>query len=449
MSSPKMRAPASHQETEYAQVERVLNSTTFRNCDVLRRLLRFLADTAIAGEADQLKEYTIGIALGKPSTYDPREDSAVRIQVGRLRQKLAEYYKEEGKNDPILIDVPKGQFNIKWEARAIAPSVVSPIEAPAEKPAQIAMPSPARRNSLVPWIVAAVFAVWAIMATVSWLQDRGDAATMRKAWTPELQQLWQPLLESNRPIVVATSSPLFVGFPGNGFFRDQTINNWQDAVNSPRVAAVRKALGNPPIVERYYYSGTGELNALFHLGKLLNFTGHQVTTARSSQISWQQMVDNNVLLIGPPRTFGDQLHKLPVNVDFTMKEDGIHDTKPKAGQPTLYADAYPSMLNAGATEPDDGEVYALVSRMPGPLGAGDIQTFSSNHSPGTLGAIQWFTTPGFARELVKRLRGSDGNLPRYFQLILKVKYRDAVPTEITYVTHRELKIEKSTGSLKD
>src|SRR5215472_14278357 len=103
-------------EVTQAEIERILHSETFRNSEVLRRLLRFLAEKSIAGEADQLKEYTIGIdALGKPSTYDPRQDSGVRIQVGRLRQKLAEYYRLEGKDDLVIIDLPKGRFKLSWE----------------------------------------------------------------------------------------------------------------------------------------------------------------------------------------------------------------------------------------------------------------------------------------------------------------------------------------------
>ena len=64
---------AFQEEATYAQLERVPSSATFRNSEVLRRLLRFLTEKTIAGEADQLKEYMIGIdALGKPESYDPR-----------------------------------------------------------------------------------------------------------------------------------------------------------------------------------------------------------------------------------------------------------------------------------------------------------------------------------------------------------------------------------------
>src|ERR1019366_369960 len=113
------------EDVSRAQVERILQSETFRSAEVLRHLLRFLADKSIEGEADQLKEYSIGLdALGKPPTYDPRHDAIVRIQVGRLRQKLADYYRTEGKEDPVGIDLPKGHFKLIWEPRP-SPAVVS------------------------------------------------------------------------------------------------------------------------------------------------------------------------------------------------------------------------------------------------------------------------------------------------------------------------------------
>src|SRR5580693_4026368 len=105
-------------EAAREQVNRILASDTLRASEVLRRLLRFLADKTFSGEADQLKEYSVGLdALGKPPTYDPRQDSVVRLQASRLRQKLDEYYRGEGGNDPLTIELPKGRFKISWQPR--------------------------------------------------------------------------------------------------------------------------------------------------------------------------------------------------------------------------------------------------------------------------------------------------------------------------------------------
>jgi hypothetical protein len=66
--------------TAEEQIHRILTSDTFRSAEALRKLLRFLADRLAAGDADQLKEYSVGVdGLGKTADYDPRQDSTVRI----------------------------------------------------------------------------------------------------------------------------------------------------------------------------------------------------------------------------------------------------------------------------------------------------------------------------------------------------------------------------------
>src|SRR5579862_9109784 len=129
-------------EAAREQVDRILASDTLRASEVLRRMLRFLADKTFSGEADQLKEYSIGLdALGKPPTYDPRQDSGVRLQASRLRQKLDEYYRGEGSNDPVTIELPRGGFKVAWRPRSEGISTAAvPVAA---VPGPLAQPVPA------------------------------------------------------------------------------------------------------------------------------------------------------------------------------------------------------------------------------------------------------------------------------------------------------------------
>src|SRR5258708_2750527 len=114
-------------EATRAQVERIFQSKAFRSSDVLRRLLSYLVDASLSGTADDLKEYTVAVdALNKPSSYDPRQESAVRMQVARLRQKLTEYYRTEGADDPIVVDLPKGGFKVVFELRKAPFEQVAP-----------------------------------------------------------------------------------------------------------------------------------------------------------------------------------------------------------------------------------------------------------------------------------------------------------------------------------
>ena len=83
-------------------------------------------------------------------------------------------------------------------------------------------------------------------------------------------------------------------------------------------------------------------------------------------------------------------------------------------------------------------MYAVVTHQPGLLGSGDVLSFSCNHSPGTLAAVEWITEPNLAKGLLSKLRKANGEIPRCFQLVLHVKYKDAVPTEVSCVMHSQL-----------
>src|SRR5207237_2205147 len=104
------------------QVRRILVSKAFRTSEVHRNLLSYLAEKSLSGEADGLKEYTVGLdVFAKPESYDPRQESVVRMHMARVRQKLAEYYRTDGIDDAIVVDLPKGAFKVTFEPRAATP----------------------------------------------------------------------------------------------------------------------------------------------------------------------------------------------------------------------------------------------------------------------------------------------------------------------------------------
>src|SRR5215470_7713834 len=106
------------------QIQRIVSSKAFKTSEVHRNLFNYLAEKSLAGEAHNLKEYTVGLdVFGKPASYDPRQESVVRMHVGRLRQKLAEYYRTEGVDDPVVVELPKGGFGLTFESRPVRDAV--------------------------------------------------------------------------------------------------------------------------------------------------------------------------------------------------------------------------------------------------------------------------------------------------------------------------------------
>jgi len=92
-------------------LERILCSASLSHSPQLQRFLRFIVAETLAGHGDRLKEYVVGVeAFGRPSGYDPRLDSLVRVEAKRLREAMENYYSDEGKEEPVRIDFLKGSY---------------------------------------------------------------------------------------------------------------------------------------------------------------------------------------------------------------------------------------------------------------------------------------------------------------------------------------------------
>src|ERR1051326_5099392 len=92
-------------------VQRIVCSAPFQKSTRLRELLQYLVEQTLHGNAHELTEQHIGNALfHKPSDYSPLEDSSGRVHGRQLRFKLHEYFNEDGRNEPTILEIPKGAY---------------------------------------------------------------------------------------------------------------------------------------------------------------------------------------------------------------------------------------------------------------------------------------------------------------------------------------------------
>jgi CheY-like chemotaxis protein len=101
----------------------MLQCRLFRHSPRLSRFFIFTVEQALAGAEQRLKEYSIALEVfGKPETFDPRMDSAVRVAARQLRAKIDLYYLTEGAQDPVLIRYRPGDYIPKFYSRMDVPS---------------------------------------------------------------------------------------------------------------------------------------------------------------------------------------------------------------------------------------------------------------------------------------------------------------------------------------
>lgn len=366
-------------EANQTQIQRIIQSKAFRTSEVHRHLLQYLADKSLSGAADSLKEYTVGLdVFSKPASYDPRQESVVRMHVARLRQKLADYYRTEGANDLVIVEVPKGGFKVTFETREVA----------AEPPAPVAAdpPAPTRRKERILSALLATAAACALaLGILAW--RRGPAPPDR---APELQQLWGPILNTNRPLMICLAT-------SNGS------------------------------------AGEGTASGAFLLGQFLAHRKDNVLLTRTDQLAMPEVLMDNVIFLGP--VWGNrQVEALAKDQPLVLEPDGIHNLNPRPGEPALIPDQAPG----GPSPKDVEETHALISHVPGLYGNGDILYLSGNRISSTLAAVRALTDPALAHELIVKLKSPDGTLPRFYQMVLRVQSMDSMPIQVSYMFHRDL-----------
>ena len=117
-----------------AALERILASRCFQQAGRASDFLRFVVEQTLAGGGQRLKGYTIGVEVfGRPADFDAQSDALVRVEAGRLRRRLVEYYASEGIADPVRIRLPRGTYAVDYDfACAAEQTHPKPAAAPEE-----------------------------------------------------------------------------------------------------------------------------------------------------------------------------------------------------------------------------------------------------------------------------------------------------------------------------
>ena len=129
-----------------AQLERIAASPVFAHAGRMSRLLAYLVEAELAGDGARLNQSRIAIdVFGRNETFDPSVDSIVRVEIGRLRNKLREYYATDGRDDAIVFELPKGRYRPSVRFGDAALARAPPSDAPGAELTEQRDRSPGRR----------------------------------------------------------------------------------------------------------------------------------------------------------------------------------------------------------------------------------------------------------------------------------------------------------------
>ena len=100
-----------------AELQRIIASPGFRARKLIKKFLHYVVQESLAGRGEQLNQYTIAVnALGKTADFSPIYNPIVRIEAGRLRKLLDDYYSDVGHLNTVMIRMPKGSYQVEFQA---------------------------------------------------------------------------------------------------------------------------------------------------------------------------------------------------------------------------------------------------------------------------------------------------------------------------------------------
>lgn len=402
------------------QVEKLANSHVLHGSESLRKLLRYLARHAIEHPGTPLKEYQIATEeFGRPPDFDPAVDSMVRVQAGRLRAKLAEYYAAEGAEDPIRIELPKGTYTLSFHPHQPGDSHPHASSAAEDK-----LPRVTSAGVPFKWLVAVIILsvlLAASLAAIFILRRGAPLATEVNAEpaATSLQIFWKPFLHGPDEPWVVFSNAAFVGRPETGI-------RYYNPARDPKEAVWD------------HYTGVGEVLAVHDLDQVFSTLHRTLRVKRGSLFSLDDAKSNDLIFVGSPSE-NLTLLELPGTHEFVFRrldsgprkgDLAVANVHPQAGEPKFYL-ASPS---SGPITED----YAVIGFVPGldpshsVLIAAGITTF------GTEGAVEYICRPDSLSELLLRLSVSDTGELRPFEALLHVRITKGVPVEAELVSLRKI-----------
>jgi hypothetical protein len=380
----------------------------------MREFLLYVSDCALRDAAGEATEQQIGIhVFGRLAGYNSSEDSIVRTHARLLRQKLTEYFADEGISEAIILEIPKGHYLPLFHEREVA--LRQPVRATPNVPAANAPSEPYTREqqrAFIPWKLMAGLGILVLFLAVAvrWWKIKATVNTSASAVnTSAVEEFWKPFMTNNSSLVIY-SNALFTGNSTNGL-----------KYASPQDSEENLKAG--PLIDTY--TGVGELSGVYELTKLFDQHGASFTLKRGQLVTWDEAKLKNLIFIGsvaenPP------LRDVTSTTDFTMtRGDGLSEVvnhHPQPGELPVYSVPLYSPTKD----------YAILAYLPGLQPDKHMLIFSGLTTLGSQAAVDFICHQDTLEELVRKATDRKGEiLP--FEAILETKIVGGVPLQTRLV----------------
>lgn len=418
--APMHRPELVHREL----VRRVVASPTFARSERLSALLTYVCEMALKGRESEVNEQKIGHAVfGRSPDYDSSVDGIVRTQASRLRQRLDQYFRQEGIDEPVRIVIPRGGYVPVFEPRppavpvlpAVEPKISSGETSPGlpqpasvpEKPRSIWM--------LLPWSLCAVLVI--VVAGFA-IRDHARRVPVSSGNIARPHPLWSRIFATARPTLVVPADSGLVIF-NNMTARSMGLDEYlrgeyrTPPLNPPIYGTETTAKGWQRNFASRRYTSVVDLDIILSLEQKARLAqgGTEVRYARD--VRPNDLKSGNVVLLGaaeanPWVELFERKMNFVFHDDYATNVFSVVNRSPKQGEPARW--------DSARTDPQR-RVYGLVAYVPNLTGDGDALIIEGTSMSGTEGAGDFVLDDSQLLPFLKQIQRPDGTIP-HFELVV-------------------------------
>ncbi len=415
-------------------VQRIISSPPFQKGTRLRDLLQYITEQTIRGHAHELTEHHIGNALfHKPSDYSPLEDSSVRVHARQLRLKLHEYFNEDGRNESLILEIPKGAYAPSFRAVVRPPTQLATPE--------IAAPAPAIKawqgRALLPWAICGLLAILCVVLAYRATPSKTVVLAGSSSLSWPFSQIFDPRHQTI--IVVADSN-----YGMSRILASQTgsLDQYLRRDFQHTAAAGKTAPGDSRLSE-YISNSTltsfADVADVVSLYKMAGPLQSQVSVRYPRDLMMRDLDHNNYIFIGSPAS-NPWVALLQDKLNFTESESVVgKSVKVFANRHPLPGEQaqYQGLRWTGTM----GEDYATISLLPNATHDGSVLALQGLQQEGTEAAGRFLADEENRRQLMNALgvSASDGSSRNiWFEALIRSRTVSGAPNSTTLVAVRRI-----------